>query len=230
MEHFTPTYLYVKTHNITGLKYFGKTIKDPTTYTGSGIYWKDHLAMHGNDVSTEVIGHYTDREECIEAALKFSLDNDIIHAKDAHGNKVWANLIIENGVDGNVPGNLASEETKRKRSAALKGRPRPDHIRRKISESHRGKIMSEESRQRMREAKINNPMPEEQRKRLSDMYTGRVWSEEEKSKLKGKIVVVDREGNLVKITTDEYYEQDKNNPEYVHFRTKEAKLRRNMLG
>lgn len=29
-----PIYLYVKTHRKTGLKYFGKTVKDPLTYKG----------------------------------------------------------------------------------------------------------------------------------------------------------------------------------------------------
>jgi len=32
-----PTYLYIKEHSKTGLKYFGKTTKsDPTVYDGSG--------------------------------------------------------------------------------------------------------------------------------------------------------------------------------------------------
>lgn len=36
-------YLYVKTHNITGLKYLGKTNnKDPHSYKGSGKYWILH--------------------------------------------------------------------------------------------------------------------------------------------------------------------------------------------
>lgn len=32
MTEFLPTYLYIKTHNQTGLKYFGKTTKDPFKY------------------------------------------------------------------------------------------------------------------------------------------------------------------------------------------------------
>jgi hypothetical protein len=43
MKLFKPTTLYVKTHNITGLKYFGKTTNDPFKYKGSGKYWLDHL-------------------------------------------------------------------------------------------------------------------------------------------------------------------------------------------
>ena len=43
-------YLYVKTHRKTGLKYLGKTKKDPFVYQGSGVHWKNHLNKHGYDV------------------------------------------------------------------------------------------------------------------------------------------------------------------------------------
>lgn len=55
--------LYIKTHNITGLKYFGKTIKNPLKYKGSGKYWKRHLAIHGNDVTTEVVATFDNEED-----------------------------------------------------------------------------------------------------------------------------------------------------------------------
>jgi hypothetical protein len=226
MNQFTPTYLYIKTHNITGLKYFGKTIQDPNKYPGSGIYWKDHIRHHGNDVTTEVIGYYTDKQECEQAALQFSIDNDIINALNEHGKKVWANLIIENGLDGNTPGTLQSEETKRKRSEKLKGRSRPEETRKKISQSQKGKKISPEAIEKMKETKRNNPMSDEQRNRLSEMYTGRVWMEEEKQKIRGQIVVVDRAGNLLKMSVVDYKAQLGDNCEYVHFRTKEGKRRR----
>lgn len=36
--------LYIKIHNVTGLKYFGKTTKNnPEKYTGSGKHWKRHI-------------------------------------------------------------------------------------------------------------------------------------------------------------------------------------------
>lgn len=47
--------LYLKTHNITGLKYLGKTIRDPLKYDGSGKRWRNHIKIHGNDINTEVI-------------------------------------------------------------------------------------------------------------------------------------------------------------------------------
>jgi hypothetical protein len=89
MSTFKPTYLYIKTHNKTGLKYFGKTTQDPFAYKGSGKYWIRHLKVHGNDVSTEVYGVYTNNDECLTAARCFSEENDIVQSAD------WANLVIE---------------------------------------------------------------------------------------------------------------------------------------
>jgi hypothetical protein len=87
---FKPTYLYIKTHNITGLKYFGKTVsKDPYSYKGSRTRWNNHLKKHGYDISTEILGFYTDKEECYKAAIEFSIANDIVKSND------WANLKIE---------------------------------------------------------------------------------------------------------------------------------------
>jgi hypothetical protein len=87
-------YLYIKTHRVTGLKYFGKTVRDPLTYRGSGLLWRRHIAKHGNDVDTEIIGQFESQEECTEVALKFSLDNNIVESDQ------WANLRMENGSDG----------------------------------------------------------------------------------------------------------------------------------
>lgn len=87
--------LYVKTHNITGLKYFGKTTrKDPQKYQGSGKYWKRHIEKHGYDVTTEIVGEFYSIEEAETFALKFSEENNIIESN------TWANLQLENAKDG----------------------------------------------------------------------------------------------------------------------------------
>ena len=92
---FKPTYLYIKTHNITGIKYFGKTVKpNPHIYKGSGKRWLNHIKKYGNDVSTEIYGYYTDYQECMDAALSFSLKHNIDKSNE------WANIIIENGING----------------------------------------------------------------------------------------------------------------------------------
>jgi len=48
-------YLYLKTHNKTGLKYLGKTIQNPYKYQGSGEYWIPHIKKHGYDVTTKIL-------------------------------------------------------------------------------------------------------------------------------------------------------------------------------
>lgn len=103
MSIYKPTWLYIKQHNQTGLKYFGKTTKPyevMVRYLGSGTYWKSHLKIHGKDVSTVWCHLYDTKESLVEEALAFSRAHDIIKAKDKNGKKIWANMILENGLDG----------------------------------------------------------------------------------------------------------------------------------
>jgi hypothetical protein len=133
---FKPTYLYIKTHNLTGLKYFGKTTQDPMRYVGSGKYWSRHLKIHGNDVSTEIIRFFIFEDECRLFALRFSLENDIVKSD------LWANLKEENGVDGWQPGPM-SEETKEKLR-----KPKPDGFGSKVSSGLMGHEVSIETRKK----------------------------------------------------------------------------------
>jgi len=90
MSSNKPIYLYVKTHNKTGLKYFGKTIREnPYSYLGSGKVWRRHLKKYGNDISTEILDVYYDKEKCLKDAITFSNENNIVESKE------WANLKIE---------------------------------------------------------------------------------------------------------------------------------------
>jgi len=94
--------LYVKTHNITGLKYLGKTsAPDPHKYKGSGVYWVRHLKKHGNDHTTEILYTGTDHAELIRWGEHFSLLWDVVKSDQ------WANLKPESGDGGDmsmVPG------------------------------------------------------------------------------------------------------------------------------
>lgn len=112
-------HLYVKTHNETGMKYFGKTIRDPFKYKGSGLYWSRHIKKHGNNVSTEIIGSFEDETQCESVAIQFSNDNNIVNSP------LWANMKIENGKDGAPQGNVVTEETKKKISNSLIGKSSP---------------------------------------------------------------------------------------------------------
>jgi hypothetical protein len=160
---FKPTWLYIKQHNQTGLKYFGKTTrKDPSKYKGSGDYWKLHLKKHGNSVSTIWCQLFTDKETLIEYALKFSQDNNITKCKS------WANLKPENGLDGNPPGVVLSESHKRNIGTSGKGKnsgriapnrniPHTIHTRKKIGDAHRNIPKSEIAKHRMSIAKKGIP-------------------------------------------------------------------------
>lgn len=92
-------YLYVKQHKVTGLKYFGMTIKkNPHVYIGSGTHWRRHLKIHGKDIITLKVWEFEDHGECERFALKFSEENKIVESKE------WANLRPENGRDGKPVG------------------------------------------------------------------------------------------------------------------------------
>lgn len=105
MLKFKPTWLMIKQHRITGLKYFCKTVnKDPIRYLGSGKVWKRHLKKHGTEVDTLWCQLFAAYAELVEYAIKFSTEHNIIEARDNNGVKIWANLINENGIDGG--GNL----------------------------------------------------------------------------------------------------------------------------
>lgn len=107
------TYIYLKTHNKTGLKYLGKTNKDPFSYKGSGKYWKRHIKQHGYDVRTEILAECCSEQEVIEKGLFFSNMWDVVKSSD------FANLKPEMG-DGGSNG------------------PMPEMQRRSLSESKRG--------------------------------------------------------------------------------------------
>ena len=87
-----------------------------------------------------------------------------------------------NGGDG-VSGAVVSDETRRKMSEALKGKPRSKEIRRKISEAHKGKTHSEKSRRNMSESQKGKTISEETKRKLSEAKKGKTHSEETKRKL-----------------------------------------------
>ena len=87
-------YLYVKTHNVTGLKYLGKTKNDPFKYKGSGKLWKLHIKKHGYDVTTEILLQTETEQEIKEKGKEFSILWNIVESKN------WANLKLEEGDGG----------------------------------------------------------------------------------------------------------------------------------
>ena len=180
---FSPTYLYIKQHTKTGLKYFGKTTeKDPVVYPGSGFYWKSHLAKHGNDVTTLWAQLFTNRDELIEEALSFSRSHDIVKSKE------WANLIPENGLAGWTKGQPRSEETKLKH----RGRITSDSTREKM----KGRITSEETRQKLslaNKGKPKKPFSDEHKQKLSESGKGKMKGRNKSEETKQKMSIAHKE-------------------------------------
>lgn len=88
-------YLYIKTHNKTGLKYLGKTsARDPSSYRGSGKRWLNHINTHGYDVTTEILVQTESEEELKEKGIYYSELYNVVDSPE------WANLKEEKGDGG----------------------------------------------------------------------------------------------------------------------------------
>lgn len=127
-------YLYLKTHNKTGLKYLGKTVSDPFKYQGSGKYWKHHLAKHGYDVKTEILFQSTCKNKIKEKGLYYSNLWSIVESDN------FANLKEEAGDGGTQPWPKESRE-KLSKSMKLLNKKYPDRFKgRSITESQKKKM------------------------------------------------------------------------------------------
>jgi hypothetical protein len=115
---FSPTILYIKTHTVTGMQYFGKTcsLDRVSRYWGSGRTWRKHLTENGKTFTTQIVGFYLDKERCRQAALKFSKDNNIVKSP------LWANEVIENGLSGMAYNAKLKPRTEEQRKAQCKPR------------------------------------------------------------------------------------------------------------
>lgn len=174
--------LYIATHNITGLKYFGKTtryfVKEDlqNNYHGSGVRWNHHLNKHGDNVTMDVYVVFslneTDNNFVEHVALKFSEENDIVNSKE------WANINPENGLSGGVSmlGKKYSEETKLKIGSKSKifnkCRKHSEETKLKIFISHTGFRHSEESKLKMSASTSKQIISDETKLKLSSLFTG----------------------------------------------------------
>jgi len=113
--------LYIKTHKVTGLKYLGKTEKNPYTYFGSGIRWKRELKKYGNDVETEILFQSESLEEIKEKGLYYSNLWNIVESSE------WANYIEENGSGGDTSA-YRDYEAMSKRAAGSVLKPPPKRL------------------------------------------------------------------------------------------------------
>ncbi len=151
-----PIYLYVKQHQITGLKYFGKTKHDPKTYPGSGYIWSKHYKKYGREhITTLQIWKFEDQQKCTEFALQFSKENNIVESSD------WANRIEEDGLGG----------------GCSKG-PKTDQHKKNISKGRKGIKFSQSHIENMRNCRKGIPLSEKNKKGISLALKGKPKSPE----------------------------------------------------
>jgi hypothetical protein len=156
--NFQPTYLYIKQHSVTGKLYFGKTIRNPEKYLGSGIRWQSHIKKHGKEqIDTLWYCLYYDRDECTKFALDFSEQQNIVESKE------WLNLKAENGL--NAGGECSSE------------------VRLKMSESHKGKSQSAEHIAKRQASRKGYAASAETKAKIRNIRTGTTRSAETKAKI-----------------------------------------------
>jgi len=167
-------YLCIKTHNKTGLKYLCQTKKkNPYRYLGSGTRWINHLNVHGNDISTEIVGKFKSKKLLAEIGIKLSKKYNVVKSRK------WANLRVEEGDGGDTSkfidyksmkpmptglwkrldltnynqsrinpnkGKKLSVSTRKKMSSSQKGLKKSEEHKRKLSLSKKGKKQTLEQR------------------------------------------------------------------------------------
>lgn len=175
-------YLYVKTHNLTNLKYLGQTTSsDPHRYTGSGIYWKSHLKKHGSDYRTEILRICETKEEVKEWGLFYSKLWNVVESED------WANLKVEQG-----DGGRQSEEVRKRIGEAGRGRVPwnkgksvwSEADRKRISEQNRARPpQSKETIEKRVSKNRGKVRSDEAKKKTSDALKGRKFTDESRKKM-----------------------------------------------
>lgn len=124
-------YLYIKTHNVTGLKYLGQTLStDPHKYKGSGSYWNQHIKKHGYNCTTEILKECNTTDDLKYWGLYYSDFYNVVNAVDDNGKKLWANLEPESG-PGTDPDTARKSALKRVKNGThnFQGDKNPSHKR-----------------------------------------------------------------------------------------------------
>lgn len=183
MSKFKPTWLYIKQHNLTGLKYFGKTTKnDPCKYKGSGIHWNRHLDKHGNDVTTIWCELFNDKNKLVEYALDFSYKNKIVESIE------WANLRPENELMGGDTG--ITNEGRKKLSEKSSQHRHTNETKKKIKEARAkqknlrtGQTHSIETIEKIKAARALQVITPESIKKRVEKLKGKKYSKERNLKI-----------------------------------------------
>ncbi len=159
-------YLCIKTHNKTGLKYLCQTKKkDPIKYLGSGTRWLRHLNVHGNDISTKIIGRFKSKEKLVEAGKKASKKYNVAKSRK------WANLRDEEG-DGGDTSKFIDYKSMKPMPTGLWKRPDLTNYNQTRINPNKGKKLNYYIRKKMSKSQIGKKLTEEHKRNLSEGRKG----------------------------------------------------------
>lgn len=227
-------YLYVKTHNVTGLKYLGKTEKDPFKYNGSGKYWVRHLKRHGYDIKTEILLVTESKTELKETGIFFSKLFDIVKSEE------WANLTEEKG-DG-ISSEFSSELQRKRISEGdvkhlFTTANTIEHNKKMLSlgihPSQRPELIKETNRKMLENGTHPFKDPKARKNNSKAVSNCQIeLSKTGKHNFKNKIPVIDKIGVRSIISKDQYNTQKigiEEEWEFVSVASREARNRRNKM-
>lgn len=225
-------YLYIKTHNVTGLKYLGKTKNDPYKYKGSGKYWNRHIKKYGYDIKTEILLVTENEIELKETGLFFSKIFNVVKSKE------WANLTEEsgNGISSNFSSELQKKRIREGNLPQLYTKEKAIAHNKKMLElgihpSQRPELIKRTNEKMLKNGThpFTNPIHRETNSKAVKDYQLNLLKSGSHN-FKNKIPVIDKNGKRFIISTEEYAKQkinaDMSSWEYVSVASKEAKVRR----
>jgi len=200
-ETIKPTRLYIKQCPYCGLKYFGKyTGKNIEIYRGSGTKWSRHLSKHNVEPVHLWNSDWYFDTSIKRFALKFSHMNKIVE------NNAWANLKIENGIDGgwdhvhNVEIQKIAQENSKKKMIEKYGVGNPSQLPH-VKEINKNKIP-------WNKGKSNVQFHTEKTKnKMSVAASKRVQNTETKDKIKNSIIEHYKNKNISFLFIDENFQE-----------------------
>lgn len=191
-------YLYLKESPL-GLKYLGKTTRDPFKYIGSGLYWKKHLTKHNiksKNIKTTILFETDDTKLFNQTAVYYSNLYDVVNSKE------FANMTEERGQGGKTftkethPNHPAftfkqrmyefwkNDDNRDKISSSLMGRILSNETKEKLRISHIGKKHSiEHNSKKGRKGELNVSKRDDVRLKISEKLKGHKLSDETKRKI-----------------------------------------------
>ena len=154
-------YLCIKTHNKTGLKYLCQTKKkNPYRYLGSGTRWINHLNVHGNDISTEIVGKFKSKKLLVEIGIKLSKKYNVVKSRK------WANLRVEEG-DGGDTSKFIDYKSMKPMPTGLWKRPDLTNYNQSRINPNKSKKLSASTRKKMSSSQKGLKKSEEHKRKLS---------------------------------------------------------------